>query len=122
MPLRSQKRPPLRRNEPARFSLSKDHRSRQCPGHLPLRPLSPLFDEEIIRLSFTMPPTRKLAAGQEKVIMKQAFAGRLPDAILHRPKSGMRVPVHHWMQKEMKRHAREVLNPRRLKKEVLRGI
>ena len=27
------------------------------------------------------------------------------------------MPVHHWMQKEMKRHAREVLNPRRLKKE-----
>ena len=82
-----------------------------------LRPLSPLFDEEIIRLSFAIPPSRKLANGQEKVVMKKAFAGRLPDSILHRPKSGMRVPVHYWMKKEMRGHIRDVLSPRRLKRE-----
>lgn len=80
-----------------------------------LRPLSPLFDEDIIRLSFAIPPSSKLTNGQEKVIMKQAFAGRLPDSILHRPKSGMRVPVHYWMKKEMRGHIRDILSLRRLK-------
>lgn len=82
-----------------------------------LRPLSPLFDEEIIRLSFAIPPSCKLANGQEKVVMKQAFAGRLPDSVLHRPKSGMRVPVHYWMQKEMRGQIRDILSPRQLKRE-----
>jgi asparagine synthase (glutamine-hydrolysing) len=80
-----------------------------------LRPLSPLFSEEMIRLSLAVHPTAKLSAGQDKVIMKQAFAGRLPDTILHRPKSGMRVPVHFWMQKEMKAYVRESLSPAKLK-------
>ena len=80
-----------------------------------LRPLSPLFDEEMIRLSLAIPPTTKLSAGQDKIIMKRAFAGRLPDAILHRPKSGMRVPVHFWMQKEMKGVIQEVLSSSTLK-------
>jgi asparagine synthase (glutamine-hydrolysing) len=82
-----------------------------------LRPLSPLFDENIIRLSFAIPPTCKLLGGHEKIIMKRAFAGRLPNSILERPKSGMRVPVHFWMQKEMKSHVREILSPRQLKQE-----
>lgn len=80
-----------------------------------LRPLSPLFDEEMIRLSLAIPPTAKLSAGHDKVIMKQAFTGLLPETILHRPKSGMRVPVHFWMRKEMRSTVREVLSPSKLK-------
>jgi asparagine synthase (glutamine-hydrolysing) len=49
--------------------------------------------------------------------MRQAFAGRLPDSILHRPKSGMRVPVHFWMQKELRSQVHDILSPRTLKRE-----
>lgn len=79
-------------------------------------PLSPLFDPALIRLSLTMPPTLKLRAGVEKHVLKQAFAGELPAAVLARPKSGMRVPVHNWFQSELKPTADSVLSPRAVKR------
>lgn len=80
-----------------------------------LTPLAPLFDERLIRLSFRMPPRLKLAAGVEKLVLKRAYAGDLPAAVIARPKSGMRVPVHFWFRGEMKRYARHLLHPRRLR-------
>lgn len=80
-----------------------------------LVPLSPLFDERLIRLSFQMPPTLKVANGIEKIVLKRAYRHDLPAEVINRPKSGMRVPVHFWFQKEMKRYARKILSPRRLK-------
>ncbi len=82
-----------------------------------LRPLSPLYDETLIQLSFALPPSCKLKHGQDKLVMKKAFAGRLPDSIIHRPKSGMRVPVHFWMQREMKGVLRDVLAPHQLRRD-----
>ena len=78
-------------------------------------PLSPLFDERLIRLSFAMPPELVLRGGIEKVVLKEAYGDQLPEAILQRPKSGMRVPVHFWFQGEMKRYARHLLSPRQIK-------
>ena len=65
-----------------------------------LTPLSPLFDPALIRLSMTMPPDLKLRAGIEKFVLKQAYAAELPPSIVARPKSGMRIPVHSWFQRE----------------------
>jgi asparagine synthase (glutamine-hydrolysing) len=48
------------------------------------------------------------------MILKQAFRGKLPDSIIDRPKSGMRVPVHFWMKGEMKRYIRKVLSKKNL--------
>lgn len=78
-------------------------------------PLSPLFDERMIDLSFALPTRLKLQRGVEKVILKRAFAGRLPQEVIDRPKAGMRVPVYFWMQREMHRLARKVLSPKRIK-------
>lgn len=77
-----------------------------------LTPLAPLFDENIIRLSFQIPARMKLHGGIEKVILKRAYENDLPSEIINRPKSGMRVPVHYWFQSEMRRYARKVLSPR----------
>ena len=80
-----------------------------------ISPLSPLFSEEMVRRSMQLPPTLKLNAGVEKVILKQAFASRLPRSVIERPKSGMRVPVHFWFQGELRRYARAVLSPKALR-------
>lgn len=74
-----------------------------------LTPLSPLFDENFIRLSFQMPPRLKLRHGIEKWAMKRAYENDLPKEVIERPKSGMRVPVHYWFQGEMRRLARRTL-------------
>ncbi len=80
-----------------------------------LTPLSPLFDERIIHLAFLLPGHLKLRGKVEKVILKEAFRSRLPQAIIDRPKSGMRVPVHYWFQGELKRYAQKILSPRQVK-------
>jgi asparagine synthase (glutamine-hydrolysing) len=81
-----------------------------------LNALSPLFDERLFRLSFEMPPRLKLADGVEKVIFKRCYRNDLPSRIIERPKSGMRVPVYFWFQKEMKKYARHLLSPKNIRK------
>lgn len=77
-----------------------------------LTPFAPLFDARLVRLSFAMPPTLKLKGGVEKFVIKEAYKDLVPDPVIRRPKSGMRVPVHYWFQKEMRRYARSILSPR----------
>ena len=40
----------------------------------------------------------------------------MPEPVLARPKSGMRVPVRYWFQDEMKRYAKKILSKRALRK------
>ena len=69
----------------------------------------------MVRLSMQLPPSLKLNRGIKKVILKRAFEGRLPQAVIDRPKSGMRVPVHFWFQGEMRRYARTILSRKALR-------
>lgn len=48
----------------------------------------PFLDKEMIRLALSLPPRLKfhVGGGTEKMILRRAFAGFLPDEILHRPK------------------------------------
>ena len=80
-----------------------------------LTPLSPMFDQRLIEHAFTLPPRMKLRAGVEKYVMKEAYRGLLPGAVVDRPKSGMRVPVHFWFQGEMRKYAKHLLSKRALK-------
>jgi asparagine synthase (glutamine-hydrolysing) len=80
-----------------------------------LTPLAPLFDERLVKLSFEMPGRMKLSGGVEKIVLKRAFANRLPPEIIARPKSGMRVPVHFWFKGELKRYARKILGKKSIK-------
>lgn len=81
-----------------------------------LVPQSPLFDEQIIRLAFEMPGTMKVRGAVEKFVMKEAYRDKLPRSVIERPKSGMRVPVHYWFQRELKRYARKLLTSGEIKR------
>jgi asparagine synthase (glutamine-hydrolysing) len=74
---------------------------------------SPLFDRRIVEASFATPPEHKLAGAVEKAVLKRAVADLLPPAILHRPKSGMLVPVQGWFRRDLRRFARGLLLGRR---------
>ena len=54
---------------------------------------SPLFDRRVIDFSMEVPPIYKLSGTIEKAVLKQAAINLLPNSIIHRPKSGMMVPV-----------------------------
>ncbi len=74
---------------------------------------SPLADRRVIDASFTIPPAHKLAGTVEKAVLKAAVEDLLPMEIVHRPKSGMLVPVQGWFQDDMRGYARDMLLDRR---------
>jgi asparagine synthase (glutamine-hydrolysing) len=70
---------------------------------------SPLFDQRIVELSMEIPPQFKLSGVEEKAVLKQAVVDILPSVIIHRPKSGMMVPVQLGFRKYWQREARRLL-------------
>lgn len=74
---------------------------------------SPLFDQRVVELSMQIPTEYKLSGVEEKAVLKQAVADLLPTAILHRPKSGMMVPVQLGFHKFWNQPARELLLSRK---------
>ncbi|BBD70182.1 asparagine synthase [Nostoc commune NIES-4072] len=70
---------------------------------------SPLFDQRVVHLSMTIPPEYKLSGVSEKAVLKQAIADILPESIIHRPKSGMMVPVQLGFRKYWQKEARDLL-------------
>ncbi len=83
-------------------------------GASQITPLSPMFTENIIQMSMEMPSLFKLNQGVEKYIFKKAYWDDVPKAIINRPKSGMRVPVQYWFQKEMRKYAKKLLHKKNL--------
>ncbi|AFZ57398.1 asparagine synthase [Anabaena cylindrica FACHB-243] len=74
-----------------------------------LQGFSPLFDQRIVELSMQIPPEYKLSGVEEKAVLKKAVSDILPDTIIHRPKSGMMVPVQLGFKKYWQREARTLL-------------
>lgn len=70
---------------------------------------SPLADRRVIEASFAIPPEHKLAGTVEKAVLKTAVADLLPAQVVHRPKSGMLVPVQGWFQGDLRPYARAML-------------
>ena len=61
-------------------------------------PRSPLFDRQVVALSFAVPAGLKRRGAVEKHLLKEAVRDLLPQSIVERPKSGMLVPVEAWFQ------------------------
>ncbi|MFN3360183.1 MAG: asparagine synthetase B family protein, partial [Pseudanabaenaceae cyanobacterium] len=70
---------------------------------------SPLFDPRIVEFSLRLPLGYKVTGAAEKIVLKQAMANLLPQAIIDRPKSGMMVPVQLGFQKYWQRQACDLL-------------
>lgn len=69
----------------------------------------PLFDRSIVECAYRIPPWFKLAGTVEKYLLKQAVEDLLPRSILDRPKSGMRMPLRHWLSGPISRLADRLL-------------
>lgn len=70
---------------------------------------SPLFDQRVIAYSFCIPPRFKVSGSEEKLVLKEAVAELLPEIIIKRPKSGMRVPIQSMFLNGLQHYARKVL-------------
>ena len=71
--------------------------------------VSPLYTRRFIEDSMKVPPNYKLMDGSEKYILKLCMEDMVPDQIITRPKSGMRVPLRIWSSKELVRFYKDYL-------------
>ena len=69
----------------------------------------PLLDHTLVELAATIPPELKLRGRTTKYVFKQALAGILPAAILHRPKRGFAAPLGAWFRHDLAGFVRDLL-------------
>jgi asparagine synthase (glutamine-hydrolysing) len=70
---------------------------------------SPLLDQELIALAASMPTNLKFRCGTSKYLLKRYTERRVPDAVVHRPKMGFRIPVGDWLRGELRPLAHDLL-------------
>jgi asparagine synthase (glutamine-hydrolysing) len=87
--------------------MPKVHKTTLAFGNLSV---SPLYTRKIIESSMSVPAKYKMHRGDEKYILKQVMGRTVPDEILARPKSGMRVPLRIWSSNEMVNFNREYIH------------
>ena len=63
---------------------------------------SPLLDHRLVEFCAALPSSYKLRGRTSKWLLRRVMRGRLPEAILTRPKMGFGVPVGEWLRGELR--------------------
>jgi asparagine synthase (glutamine-hydrolysing) len=72
----------------------------------------PFLDPALVAFSLRLPRRAKLRGWNEKYLLKRAFAGALPDAIVRRRKHGFNVPQDLWLRGPLYEPLRRMLSER----------
>ncbi len=62
---------------------------------------SPFMDHNLVRLAAGL-PTPQLLKGGPKRMLREAFAGDLPDFVFRRKKMGFAVPIGQWLRESLR--------------------
>ena len=62
----------------------------------------PFLDHKVLEFAASLPVDFKVKGGQTKRVLKRAFQGRVPAAILTRRKTGFPVPFGRWLNHELR--------------------
>ncbi len=76
---------------------------------------SPFLDPAVVDCANAMPGAFKLKRGQGKAILAEAFAGRLPEEVFHRPKKGFELPIDRWLTGPLDDMTRRAIDAGRLR-------
>jgi asparagine synthase (glutamine-hydrolysing) len=68
-----------------------------------------LLDHRLVEFAATVPAAFRLRGRTRKYLFKQAMRGRVPQAIIDRPKQGFAVPLAHWFRGAWVDMVRELL-------------
>jgi asparagine synthase (glutamine-hydrolysing) len=70
----------------------------------------PFLDHRLVEYSMSLPDEDKLkGTSQRKVLLRRAWKHRIPDRILHRPKTGYSPPVRGWVRESLRGFTDEIL-------------
>jgi asparagine synthase (glutamine-hydrolysing) len=75
---------------------------------------APFLDPELMDFLATVSPSLKLRRMTRKYLLKRLMRGRIPDAIIDRPKHGFAVPLDTWFRGALRPLAVERLSPDRV--------
>jgi asparagine synthase (glutamine-hydrolysing) len=70
---------------------------------------SPFLDHRVIEFCAALPSTLKTDGRVRKIVLREAFRGLLPAAILDRPKHGFSIPLRAWLRGPLAARARQLL-------------
>jgi asparagine synthetase B (glutamine-hydrolysing) len=71
----------------------------------------PLLGDDVVRLANRIPGTQKVDQVTPKLILRNAYRGRLPDYVIDKKKTGWRSPADIWMRSRFGDYVRDVLSP-----------
>ncbi|HOI10441.1 MAG TPA: asparagine synthase (glutamine-hydrolyzing) [Myxococcota bacterium] len=80
---------------------------------------SPFLDTAMVDLALSLPARWSLRGRTTKALVRRMLRGRVPDAIIDRPKKGFGIPVARWLRTDLKPLMREHLSAPRLAREGL---
>ena len=72
---------------------------------------APFLSHEVIEFLLSLPPSMKYHRDTTKYLLKKLMRGRLPDAVIDRPKQGFAAPVASWLRYELKDMLTDTLAP-----------
>jgi asparagine synthase (glutamine-hydrolysing) len=76
---------------------------------------SPFMDYRLIEYVTSLPGTYKVCSGESKYLLKKVAEGILPTEMIYRPKQGFVMPIHDWMQNELREFVCDTLSSESLK-------
>jgi asparagine synthase (glutamine-hydrolysing) len=76
---------------------------------------APFLDPDLIDFLATVSPSLKLRRTTPKYLLRRLMRGRIPDAIIDRPKHGFNVPLDSWFRGALRPLANERLSPDRVR-------
>jgi asparagine synthase (glutamine-hydrolysing) len=79
---------------------------------LEVRP--PFLDPRIVDFANRLPVRYKLSGTKSKCVLRHLMSGKLPSAILRRPKVGFDVPIHEWFRGVLRQLLLDTLSPERV--------
>lgn len=80
---------------------------------------APLLDHRVVRLLAALPTDQKMRGFTMKYVLKRMLRGKVPDAVLDRPKKGFGIPVAEWLKGPLRSFATDLLAPETLRRDGL---
>ncbi|QQR87187.1 MAG: asparagine synthase (glutamine-hydrolyzing) [Flavobacteriales bacterium] len=78
---------------------------------------APFMDVEVVALINSLPDHMKIRGTNGKWLLKKVMRGKLPDAIIDRPKKGFGIPLSHWLRHELRALCDDMLSPERIRRD-----
>jgi asparagine synthase (glutamine-hydrolysing) len=73
---------------------------------------TPFLDHRIVEFAARLPQNLKIRGGQLKFVLRELMKGKLPPAVLRRPKEGFDIPAHDWLRTNLRPLLMDTINER----------